>query len=114
MEKIREIPLSSLTLKTIKQGMRYSVTGGTSARLNYLKVPIAGKTGTAQTRSIRKQDASQHALFLGYAPFDGNVEDAVVVTVLVEYGQWGAVAAVPVAEKVFAKLIEKNYFTREK
>lgn len=114
LEKIREIPLSTLTLKTIKQGMRYSVTGGTSARLNYLKVPIAGKTGTAQTRSIRKQDASQHALFLGYAPFDGNVEDAVVVTVLVEYGQWGAVAAVPVAEKVFAKLIEKNYFTREK
>jgi penicillin-binding protein 2 len=113
-EKIREIPLAPLTLDTIKKGMRYSVTSGTSARLRYLGAPIAGKTGTAQTRSIRKQDATQHAWFLGYAPFDGDVEETVVVAVLIEYGQWGAVAAVPVAEKVFAKMIEKNYFTRQK
>lgn len=112
-EKIREVPLSPLTLRTIKQGMRSSVTNGTSARLNYLKIPIAGKTGTAQTRSVRKQDATQHAWFLGFAPFDGDPEETVVVTVLIEYGQWGAVAAVPVAEKVFAKMIEKNYFTKK-
>ncbi|HDP80888.1 MAG TPA: penicillin-binding protein 2 [Spirochaetes bacterium] len=109
-EKLKEIPLSNMTLSTVKQGMRMSVTSGTSARLAYLKVPIAGKTGTAQTRSRRKEDFSQHAWFVGYAPFDAPAEEAVVIAVLVEYGIAGAVGAVPVAEKIFAKLLALGYF----
>ncbi len=109
-EKLREIPLSPTTLATVKQGMRYSVQGGTSQWLNHLKVPVAAKTGTAQTRSNRKENVSQHAWFVGFAPFGEQTEDAIVVTVFIEYGQWGAVAAVPVAEKIFGKLIEQGYF----
>jgi len=90
--------------------MRLSVKSGTSGRLGYLKVPIAGKTGTAQTRSVRKEDYSQHAWFIGYAPWGGAVENSVVVAVLVEYGLAGAVGAVPVAEQVFAKLLSRGYF----
>lgn len=110
-EKLREVPLSPVTLNTIKKGMRYSVQGGTSGWLGRLKVPIAGKTGTAQTRSNRKENFSQHAWFLGFAPYSEQpTENSIVVCVFIEYGQWGASAAVPVAEKVFAKLIEKGYF----
>ena len=109
-KKIREIPLSPMTLDTLRQGMRLAVKSGTAARLSYLKVPIAGKTGTAQTRSKRTDDYSQHAWFVGYAPFDGPVENAVAVVVMIEYGVAGAVGAVPVAERVFSKMLSLGYF----
>jgi penicillin-binding protein 2 len=110
-KKIREIPLSPLTLQAVKKGMRMGVMSGTSGRLGYLKVPVAGKTGTAQTRSIRQEKFSQHAWFVGYAPYDGPPENAVAMVVLVEYGIAGAASAVPIAERVFAKLYELGYFT---
>jgi penicillin-binding protein 2 len=110
-EKLREVPLSPVTLNTIKQGMRYSVQGGTSGWLSRLKVPAAGKTGTAQTRSNRKENFSQHAWFLGFAPYsDQPNENTIVVCVFIEFGQWGASAAAPVAERIFSKLIEQGYF----
>ncbi|MBN2160729.1 MAG: penicillin-binding protein 2 [Spirochaetes bacterium] len=110
-EKVREIPLSPLTLQAVKKGMRLSVTSGTSGRLGYLKVPVAGKTGTAQTRSIRQEKYSQHAWFVGYAPYDGPPETAVATAILIEYGIAGAASAVPIAERIFAKLHELGYFT---
>ena len=109
-EKAREVPLSEITMKTIKSGMRLAVQNGTAGRLGYIKVPIAGKTGTAQTRSIRKEDKSQHAWFVSYAPHNGDVEKAVAVVVLVEYGVAGAASAVPVAEKIYLKLQSLGYF----
>ena len=109
-EKLKEIPLAKLTLNSIKTGMRLAVTEGTSRRLKYIRVPIAGKTGTAQTRSKRKDDATQHAWFIGYAPYRGDIDKSIVVAVLVEYGIAGAVSATPVAEKIFAKLKSQGYF----
>jgi penicillin-binding protein 2 len=109
-ERILEIPLNLLTLQAVKKGMRLSVTSGTSGQLGYLKVPVAGKTGTAQTRSIRQEKYSQHAWFIGYAPFEGPPENTVVTVVLVEYGVAGASSAVPIAERVFSKLNELGYF----
>ncbi|MGL4370713.1 MAG: penicillin-binding transpeptidase domain-containing protein, partial [Spirochaetota bacterium] len=109
-EKLREIPLGTQTLEAVRMGMRMSVTEGTSGRLGYLKVPVAGKTGTAQTRSKRKDDSSQHAWFAGFAPFCGDPENAVVVVVMIEYGVAGAATAVPVAEQAFQKMITMGYF----
>ncbi len=109
-EKIREIPLSPNTLNVVKHGMRLGVTNGTSGRLNWLKVPVAGKTGTAQTRSKRKSDSTQHAWFVGYGPYGGSVESAVAVVVMVEYGVAGAATAVPVAERIFQTLYTQGYF----
>ena len=109
-EKIREIPLTELTMTTIKTGMREAVKYGTAVRLSYLKVPIAGKTGTAQTRSVRKDDSSQHAWFMSYAPFGGDSSKAVAVVVFVEFGIGGAATAVPVAERIYSKLISLGYF----
>ncbi len=113
-KQIQEIPLIPKTLNIVKQGMRQSVLNGTSIRLKYLKVPVAGKTGTAQTRSKRKSESTQHAWFVGYAPFDGPPAEQVVVAVLIEYGVAGAATAVPVAEKVFAKMVSLGYFSQYK
>jgi penicillin-binding protein 2 len=110
-KKIREIPLSPLTLQAVKKGMRMGVMSGTSGRLGYLKVPVAGKTGTAQTRSIRQEKFSQHAWFVGFAPYEGPPENAVVTVVLVEYGVAGAASAVPIAEKVYTRLNDLGYFS---
>ena len=109
-EQIREIPLSPLTSNAIKRGMRLAVKKGTARRLKYIKVPIAGKTGTAQTRSRRKDDSTQHAWFVGYAPYGGDKERSIVVAVLVEHGITGAVWAVPIAEKIFLRLVSLGYF----
>ncbi len=109
-ERLRETPLSPLTVTTIKTGMRMGVLKGTQQMLKHLKVQVAGKTGTAQTRSIRKEDATQHAWYIGYAPFDAPAEKAVAVAVLVEYGQWGASSALPVAGKMFSKMETLGYF----
>ena len=71
-------------------------------------VPVAGKTGTVQTRSgDRFNKASQHAWFIGYGPFDGDPKDIVVIGVFVERGVGGAVGAAPIARDVFVKYSQK-------
>ncbi len=109
-ERLREIPISLLTLNAVRQGMRLGVLSGTSGRLASLPVPAAGKTGTAQTRSRRQDNSTQHAWWVGYAPFDGPPEQAVAVVVFVEHGVAGAASAVPIAERVFYKMYELGYF----
>lgn len=109
-ERLREIPLSPSSLNVIKTGMRLGVTSGTSAGLSFLKVPVAGKTGTAQTRSRRFENLTQHAWFVGFGPYNAEPEDSVAVAVFVEYGIAGAVKAVPVAERIFSKLYDLGYF----
>jgi len=108
--KIREIPLSISTIRTIKKGMRLAVRKGTCRRLKNFKIPIAGKTGTAQTHSIRHDDSSQHAWFVGFAPFTAERDKVILLVVLVEHGIAGAVSAVPIAEKIFKKLLSCGYF----
>lgn len=109
-EKIREIPLSPLAVSAVKQGMRLSVTSGTSIRLSSLQVKMAGKTGTAQTRSRRNEDETQHAWFIGYGPYNASPDHAVVIAVIVEYGVAGAATAVPIAERVFQTLYKQGFF----
>ncbi len=109
-QRQREIPISPSTLSIIREGMRLAVTSGTCSQLSRLQVPIAGKTGTAQTRSNRYEEFSQHGWFVGYAPYDGPPDKAVIVVTFVEFGRGGAAGAVPVANRIFAKMIQLGYF----
>lgn len=109
-QRQREVPISPSTLSIIREGMRLAVTSGTCSQLASLPVPIAGKTGTAQTRSNRYEEASQHGWFIGYAPYDGPPDRTVIVVVFVEYGRGGAAAAVPVAYRIFSKMVQLGYF----
>ncbi len=74
-------------------------------------IRIAGKTGTSQVRNITMAERARgvtsnadlpwnrrdHALFVGYAPFDA---PRVAVSVVVEHGGGGSTAAAPVARDI--------------
>ncbi len=96
---VSEIPVARGTLDVIDRGLRAVVTRGTVRHLNKRnRLPIAGKTGTAQTRSRR--NGRNHAWFVGYAPHGASPEDLIVVAVFVEYGQGGSARAAPIAAEV--------------
>ncbi len=80
-------------IASVTKGMRASVLYGSSRSLSLLPVAVAGKTGTAQWSSTKEP----HAWFTSFAPYD-NPE--IVVTVVIEEGGEGSVAAAPVARDI--------------
>ncbi|MCD0505580.1 penicillin-binding protein 2, partial [Bordetella petrii] len=103
-----QIPLKKQNVDIIKAAMADVVRTGT-ARRAFANTPYqaAGKTGTAQVFSLRGSQyrASElderlrdHALFMGFAPFD---RPRIAVALLVENAGWGASVAAPIARKVF-------------
>ena len=105
-------------LGIVQQGMRRVMSGGLgTARKQDIKAGMAGKTGTVQVRAISKaeRDAGitdnadrpwrhrDHALFVGYAPYD---DPRYAVSVLVEHGGSGSGNAAPVAKRVLSGLLE--------
>lgn len=80
-------------LGVIQRGMRQTVTDGSGLQLNSLPITSAGKTGTSQFDGA--DPLRTHAWFTAYAPFE---DPQIVITVLVEAGGEGHVAAVPVVK----------------
>lgn len=101
------IPLKQENIDVIKHAMAGVNTEGTGARVfagaGYTS---AGKTGTAQVVSIKKNekyDAKKlathlldNALYTAFAPTD---KPRIAIAVVVENGGWGATAAAPVVRK---------------
>ncbi|MCR4713264.1 MAG: penicillin-binding protein 2 [Treponemataceae bacterium] len=90
--------------KEMKTNLRYMVTDGSATYpLANKVVQIAGKTGTAE---VSGYDESWHSWFVGYGPFDGDPEDAVVVVVLVEAANtwewWAPYASNIIFQGIFA------------
>lgn len=81
-------------LKTVREGMRMTVTEGTAQLLNTLPVEVAGKTGTAQFGNEKKA----HGWFVSFAPYE-NPE--IVMVVLVESQEEDGFNAVPVTNEVY-------------
>ena len=113
-EVLYELPMSRYTLETIRTGIRNVVSKGTARWIlnkPYL-IPIAGKTGTVQTRSFERfANKTQHAWFIGYGPYAGDLDKTIVVGVFVEKGVGGSIGAAPVARNVFkvwSQRIKKN------
>jgi len=73
---------------------------------------MAGKTGTAQVVGIKQNERydsealaerqRDHALFVGFAPFD---DPQIAIAVLVENGEGGSSTAAPVAKQLFDKYL---------
>ncbi len=117
--RVQELPivargrlnLRKKTLRIIKEAMKEVVTEGTARRAESTLITIAGKTGTAQTVSLRigaKDDVPKklrdHAWFVAYAPAD---HPRIAVAVLVEHSGHGGSAAAPLAKELietFSKL----------
>jgi penicillin-binding protein 2 len=78
-------------------------TAGTARRI--ARMPIAGKTGTAQVARLQDgvssddlvRELRHHAWFVGWAPLD---TPDLVVAVIVEHGGDGGSVAAPVAARV--------------
>jgi penicillin-binding protein 2 len=86
-------------LDAIRLGL-YNAThgaGGTSTAIfGTFPVPVAGKTGTAQT-----PHGSDHSWYASYAPV---ANPRYVVVVLIEHGGFGAQAAAPAAKEIYSAL----------
>ena len=96
---LRSIPISLENIQIVQEGMRKVISQGTARRLAHLPLPIAGKTGTAQTSSKKK--GRDHAWFASFAPYGAPLDEIIVVVVFVEYGLAGAATAAPIAAEVY-------------
>jgi penicillin-binding protein 2 len=97
--------LRERTLAELREGLERVVNDeqGTGYRtIRIPELPIAGKTGTAETGRGR----ADHAWFVGYAPAD---EPRVALAVVVEHGGSGADIAGPIAKPLFMRLAELGY-----
>ncbi len=88
---IKPIPISTTTLSKVREAMRMVVNepGGTAYRQCRPQIVMAGKTGTSQN-----PHGKDHALFVGFAPFDDPI---IVCVVVVEHGEHGSSSAAPIA-----------------
>ena len=94
---------------------------GTAFNLTEIaKNKIAGKTGTAQIKSLTDEELTvkeeyedirqevsnrDHALFVGYGPIP---EPKLTVVVIVENGESGSAIAAPIAQRLIDKYLSKN------
>lgn len=74
-----ELSVSHETLEIIKKGMVGVTTYGTAKRAFGLPITVAGKTGTAQTRS----DYANHGWFAGFAPAD---DPEIAILIFIKHG----------------------------
>lgn len=102
--------LNSATLATIRRALERVVGDpeGTAHGSVYLDdLPVAGKTGTAESGGGRPD----HAWFAGYAPADA---PRVALVVALEHGGGGAEAAGPVARRLVQRLDQLGYLGRSR
>ena len=88
---------------------------GTGYRINAGNLKLAGKSGTAQVVDIDSREEynqvrqninlRDHAIFIGYAPYD---DPKFSIAVIIENGESGGRVAGPIAKAVLEKLIDDN------
>lgn len=90
-------------MEWVRRGMRAAVTDelGTALTMNDLAVEVGGKTGTAQIRNNREENA----FFVGFAPYE---DPEIAIVVLVENSRQGSLNAVPIAKDVFSWYAENR------
>jgi penicillin-binding protein 2 len=105
-------------LAAVRAGMHEVVNGehgtGKSSRIVEPTMVMAGKTGTSQVRNISKAEREagvisnddlpwnrrDHALFVGFAPYDA---PRYAISVVVEHGGGGSTAAAPIARDIILR-----------
>jgi penicillin-binding protein 2 len=119
VEPAPSLGLSPEWLRRVQDGM-YAVSndGGTAQRSRIADPEnlMAGKTGTSQVRNISVAERStgvlrtdqlpwnrrNHALFVGYAPYD---RPRLAIATVVEHGGGGSAAAAPVARDILIRAL---------
>jgi penicillin-binding protein 2 len=95
---IRKATVDPQNLAIVREGMRESVTYGTSSNANLADIAVAAKTGTAEYYGPRVDGhLPTHAWFTAFAPYDN---PQIVVTVFVAGGGEGSAVAAPAATDI--------------
>jgi len=112
--KEKRVQLSEETVEQVTQGM-YGVVneGGTAGMLKLQGIEFCGKTGSAQVMSNDQRGkigkaaskGKDNAWFVGYAP---RRDPEIVVSVLVEGGEHGNLAAAPIARDIVKAYYDKK------
>ena len=123
-----ETEISSAHLRVVQEGL-YSVVNsvGGTARIRDpdSRFAMAGKTGTSQVRRISRAERKtgvvknehlpwekrDHALFIGYAPYE---QPRYAIAVIIEHGGAGSKAAAPAARDILvaARKMEQSRVAR--
>lgn len=94
-----EIPISRENLEIVRDGMFRVVNGnGTARHIRLPNIAIAGKTGTSQN-----PHGEDHALFIGFAPYEN---PKIALAVFVENVGFGGTYAAPIAQRLIKAYIE--------
>jgi len=96
---------SPLVASQIRAMLRQVVISGTGKGCNLPGLDVCGKTGTAQVPG-----AEDHAWFTCFAP---QKNPAIVVTVLIENGGFGAACALPVAKNILLAADRLGYVRKQ-
>ncbi len=101
----QDLGLDPGDLALVVEGLRLAVHGKDGTARSLSRLPVAGKTGTAQVARLQEGvppdelplHLRHHAWFVGWAPLE---QPELVVAVIVEHGGGGGSVAAPVAGKV--------------
>ncbi len=99
-EESERIPMSQQNLSAVREGLRRVVADpqGTAHGTVYIEsIPIAGKTGTAETGI----DRASHAWFAGYAPAD---RPTMAFVVVLEHAGEARVSAGPLVRRLVLRM----------
>lgn len=107
-EILHSVNFDNATWKEIQDDLRWTVTNGSAKHSLFNKVvKIAAKTGTAEVTGYKD---SWHSWLLAYAPYDGPIEDRIVIATIVEaankYSWWAPYATNIAMQGIFAR---QNY-----
>ncbi len=115
-EQHRKLPIIQQAMRQVCQHSK-----GTAVHFMHAKIPVAGKTGTAQVIGISQEIKQRinerdmryytrsHAWFTTYAPAR---HPQYIVTVLVEHGGHGGAAAGDMVSNIYNKMIELGYIKK--
>lgn len=90
---VRHVPVDPQNMEDVRKAMRFTVTDGTGASVNFPSVAVAAKTGSAQMHG----DPRTHGWFICFAPYD---HPTIAIASVVEYGGHGATSAGRVARAI--------------
>ena len=114
--------INNSVLREIQRSMRSVISSGrgTARKYELNGYGLAGKTGTVQVKRITKAEREEgiidnidrrwkdrdHALFVGYAPYD---KPKYAISVIVEHGGSGSSMAAPIARDILQFALERHF-----
>lgn len=96
---LHQLGIDTAYFNLVIEGMELAVNkpGGTATWVRHPEVDICGKTGTAEN-----PHGKDHSVFMAFAPKD---DPKIAISVYVEYGEWGASYAAPIASLMIEKYL---------